>query len=329
MAVLDLGGCPQAFSSCSDPWLLSSCSGQAHCNGFSSFGVWYKWISNSTKLFPNQYFKIKIKLQAWNWPQGLTPAAQEPPPRSRPFVGLVLSCAASLRTGSASSGAPELRKLAAPSFLQQIQWVSGSYLPSWRPVSMPADPTWSPSEKSGWSLLTGGVPSISFPPNPQATLKGWENQSDRPHTSNLFRTMNRGGGRVGTAVLTAAIRITWGFPGSSAGKESTCNTGDPCPITWVGNIPWREDRLPTPMFLGFPDDSDGKESACNAGDLGFWEPIPGLGRSPGGGHGNPLQYSCLKNPHGRRSLVGSNSWGHKKSDTTERLSAAQNHLEGN
>uniref|UniRef100_A0A4W2H987 Tudor domain-containing protein 5 n=1 Tax=Bos indicus x Bos taurus TaxID=30522 RepID=A0A4W2H987_BOBOX len=124
MAVLDLGGCPQAFSSCSDPWLLSSCSGQAHCNGFSSFGVWYKWISNSTKLFPNQYFKIKIKLQAWNWPQGLTPAAQEPPPRSRPFVGLVLSCAASLRTGSASSGAPELRKLAAPSFLQQFSAMS-------------------------------------------------------------------------------------------------------------------------------------------------------------------------------------------------------------
>ena len=43
--------------------------------------------------------------------------------------------------------------------------------------------------------------------------------------------------------------------------------------------------------------SDGKESACNAGDLGL---IPGLGRSPGGGHG----YSCLENPHGQRSLAG-------------------------
>ena len=38
--------------------------------------------------------------------------------------------------------------------------------------------------------------------------------------------------------------------------------------------------------------SDGKESACNAGDLGL---IPGLGRSPGEGNGNPFQYSCLKN----------------------------------
>ena len=43
-------------------------------------------------------------------------------------------------------------------------------------------------------------------------------------------------------------------------------------------------------------DSDGKEFACNAGDLGS---IPGLGRSPGGGHGNPLQYSCLENPMDR------------------------------
>ena len=45
--------------------------------------------------------------------------------------------------------------------------------------------------------------------------------------------------------------------------------------------------------LGFPGDSDHKEFACNAGDLGS---IPGWGRSPGEGHGNPLQYSCLENP---------------------------------
>ena len=45
--------------------------------------------------------------------------------------------------------------------------------------------------------------------------------------------------------------------------------------------------------LGFPGGSDGKESACSAGDLGL---IPGFGRSPGEGNGNPLQYSCLENP---------------------------------
>ena len=43
------------------------------------------------------------------------------------------------------------------------------------------------------------------------------------------------------------------------------------------------------------------------------------GRSPGRGHGNPLQYSCLKNPHGQRNLVGYSPWGPKESDTTERL----------
>ena len=46
---------------------------------------------------------------------------------------------------------------------------------------------------------------------------------------------------------------------------------------------------------GFPGGSDSKESACGAGDLAL---IPGLRRSSEGGHGNPLQYSCLENPHG-------------------------------
>ena len=63
-----------------------------------------------------------------------------------------------------------------------------------------------------------------------------------------------------------------------------------------GEDPLEKDRLSTPVFLGFPGGSDGKESTCNVGDLGW---IPGLGRSPGGGHGNPLQYSCLENPTGR------------------------------
>ena len=49
-------------------------------------------------------------------------------------------------------------------------------------------------------------------------------------------------------------------------------------------------------------------------DLGL---IPRLGRSPGGGYGNPLQYSCLENPHGQRILVGHSTWGHKESDVTE------------
>ena len=55
------------------------------------------------------------------------------------------------------------------------------------------------------------------------------------------------------------------------------------------------------------------------GDLGS---VPGLGRSSGEGHGNSLQYSCLKNLHGPRSLSGYSPWGHTESDTTERLNMA-------
>ena len=69
--------------------------------------------------------------------------------------------------------------------------------------------------------------------------------------------------------------------------------------------------------MGFAGGSQGKESACNVGDLGF---LPALGRSPGDGHGNPLQYSCLENPHGQGCLVGYSPWGCKESDSTERLS---------
>ena len=61
---------------------------------------------------------------------------------------------------------------------------------------------------------------------------------------------------------------------------------------WLGKIPWRRDRLPTPVFLGFPCGSAGKESACNAGDQGS---IPELGRSPGEKNSYPLQYACLEN----------------------------------
>ena len=62
-----------------------------------------------------------------------------------------------------------------------------------------------------------------------------------------------------------------------------------------------------------------KESTCNAGDAGS---ILGSGRSPGEGNGYPLQYSCLENPRGQRSLAGYSPWGCKESDTTEQLSTA-------
>ena len=55
---------------------------------------------------------------------------------------------------------------------------------------------------------------------------------------------------------------------------------------------------------------------CSVGNLGL---IPGLGRSPGGGHGNPLQNSCLENPHGQRSLAGYIPWGFTELDMIEQL----------
>ena len=74
---------------------------------------------------------------------------------------------------------------------------------------------------------------------------------------------------------------------------------------------WRRVRLPTRVFLGFPGGSDSEESTCNAGYLGS---ISGLGRFLGGGHGNPLQCSCLENPHRQRSQAGYSPWGCKESD---------------
>ena len=70
----------------------------------------------------------------------------------------------------------------------------------------------------------------------------------------------------------------------------------------------------------FPGGSDGKEYACSVGDQGL---IPKLGRSPGGGHGNPPQYSCLEKSPWTEEPGGLQSMGSQESDTTERLSTAQ------
>ena len=62
---------------------------------------------------------------------------------------------------------------------------------------------------------------------------------------------------------------------------------------FIGKIPWRRDRLPTPVFLGFSGGSAGKESACTVGDLGS---IPGLGRPPGEGKDYPTSILAWKIP---------------------------------
>ena len=91
-----------------------------------------------------------------------------------------------------------------------------------------------------------------------------------------------------------------GFPGSSAGKESACNAGNPGLIPGLGRSAGEGGRLPSPVFLGFPGGSAG-ESACSAGDLSL---ILGLGRSPREGNGYSLQCSGLEN------FMGSQKVGH-------------------
>ena len=79
-----------------------------------------------------------------------------------------------------------------------------------------------------------------------------------------------------------------------------------------------EQRVRKRIKLCFPGGSDGKESAYSAGDLGL---IHRLGRPPERERGNPLQYSCLENPHGQKSLAGHSPKSHKESDLTEQLAS--------
>ena len=144
------------------------------------------------------------------------------------------------------------------------------------------------------------------------------------------------------AVLRNIFYMPWnfrGFPGSSAGKESTYNAGDPGLIHGLERSPGESIGYPLQYSWASLVAQLVTESACNAGNLGL---IPGFRRSPREGNGYPLQYSGLENSmelysswrrkrqptlvfmpgksHGTRSLVGYNPWGRKELDTTEPLS---------
>ena len=71
------------------------------------------------------------------------------------------------------------------------------------------------------------------------------------------------------------------------------------------------------VSLGFPGGTRGKEPTCQSGDIRDTGLIPGSGRSPGGGHNNPFQYSCLENPMDRGALEGYSPWRRKESDLIE------------
>ena len=113
----------------------------------------------------------------------------------------------------------------------------------------------------------------------------------------------------------AKLLCPWDSPGK--------NTGVGCHFLLQGNLPHSRSLLfayfiGSSMFLGASQVAlVVKNLPDSAGDIRDSGSIPGLGRSPGGGHGNPLLYSCLENPHGQRSLAGYSPWSHKESDATE------------
>ena len=108
------------------------------------------------------------------------------------------------------------------------------------------------------------------------------------------------------------------YLGNSAGKEFACNAGDPGSIPGSGSSPGEGiGYLLQHSWASLVTQMVGIHLQC--GRPGF---SPWLRRSPGGGHGNPLKYSCLVNPHGQRSLAGYSPCGHRESDTTKQLSTA-------
>ena len=94
-------------------------------------------------------------------------------------------------------------------------------------------------------------------------------------------------------------------PRSCALQADSLLSEPPGKPTVLSNIKWEK--------MGFPGDTSGKECTCQCGRHRDTGSIPGLGRSPVGGHGNLLWYSCLENPHGQRSLMGHSPWGCKVS----------------
>ena len=137
--------------------------------------------------------------------------------------------------------------------------------------------------------------------------KHFQVHSWAPHVKNLYFKTKRSSTPLISELVSAPQGSFFQWP-------SWADTANRASEISVRENTKRLQILSLPSAGGFPGGSAGKESPCNAGDLGL---TPGMGRSPGGGHGNPLQYSCLEIPHGQRNLVGYSPWGHKESDVTE------------
>ena len=93
-------------------------------------------------------------------------------------------------------------------------------------------------------------------------------------------------------------------------KESACNAEDPGSIPGSGRS--SGEGIGYPLQCSWASLVVKNQPAMQETWMNPW-----VGRCPEVGHGNPLQYSCLENPHGQRSLLGPSPWGHKESDMTE------------
>ena len=128
----------------------------------------------------------------------------------------------------------------------------------------------------------------------EVQLLCWGDSRERPHEESHGKNMLNP--RMENKGAPARPRVPRGPAGGPASSyDLTVSAGrtqrETCPRTSQWNSVNKENRRNNERE-GFPRNSVRKESACNAGDLGS---IPGSGRSSGGGHGNPLQYSCLEN----------------------------------
>ena len=109
----------------------------------------------------------------------------------------------------------------------------------------------------------------------------------------------------------------------NARESKTWETRESLVDSWVSKLPWRRDRLPTPVFSGFPGASDSKRTClqCRRPEFG-----PCVGRIPWRRAWQTTPVFLPGECHGQRSLADYSPWGDKESDTTEQLSIAQMYI---
>ena len=152
-----------------------------------------------------------------------------------------------------------------------------------------------------YTVFLGGCIELSID-SQRSPIMGWIVWPSNAYLKALTLNVTE----FGDGAFREVIRVNWG------GWSRSClqyRFWFPC-----REVPLEKGYATQSSILGLPWWLDGNEPTCSVAHLSS---IPVLGSSPGGGHGNPLQDSCLENSHGERSLVCHSSRGHQESDTTE------------